>query len=649
MVSSGWSRWHGVALAGVLALTVFVHFFRLEQEGFANLYYSAAVQSMLTSPANFFFVAFDAAGYVSVDKPPLGLWVQALSALVLGFSGWAVLMPQALAGVLAVLVLFHLVARTFGPTAGLLAALVLALTPISVAANRNNTMDSQLVLTSLLAAWAVLKAAETGHLRWLLAGAVLVGVGFNIKMLQAFLVVPALVGVYVLAAPLTWWRRVAHLGLAGVLAAVVSLSWAVVVDLTPATARPYVGSSQNNTVLELMVGHNGATRLGALAQLFGGQGQPGVGAPGGAPPGGTFPGGAGPGNGLPGNLPPGALPPGNLPPRPPQGGNLPQPPAGAPPGLANETGTAGVGRLFNAQLGGQASWFIPLGLGLAAVLWVAGPRRGWPLDRAQVNVLFWVAWLVPQAVFFSFAGLFHRYYLVMLAPASAALVGAGLVAAWSLARQGGWRAWLWPLALVVGLVTALSIVLTEGSWAGWLAPLLLVMGAVAVWAALWPRWSWLGRGLGVVALLLAPALWSLTPLWGSDAALPFAGPALLQPNAMRRTGQVSTDAGLINHLQTHRTTETYLLATLNAGTAAPIMLATGEPVMALGGFSGGDPILTADQLAAKVAAGEVRFFLFNGARGRPNNGSTGDNALVQWVTAQCTPVTQWAGLYDCAP
>ena len=156
--------WHRIALVGILLLAVFLHFLRLEQEGYANLYYAAAVKSMLTSRHNFFFVSFDPGGFVTVDKPPLGLWVQAASAALFGFNGISLLLPQALAGVLSVILLYHLVRRTFGPTAGLLAALVLAVTPISVAANRNNTMDSLLVLILLLAAWAVIRAAETGRL-----------------------------------------------------------------------------------------------------------------------------------------------------------------------------------------------------------------------------------------------------------------------------------------------------------------------------------------------------------------------------------------------------------------------------------------------------------------------------------------------------
>jgi len=253
--------WQRLALAGILLLALFLHFFRLEQEGYANLYYAAAVKSQLTSWHNFFFNSFDPGGFVTVDKPPLGLWVQTASAALFGFSGFSLLLPQAAAGVLSVLLLYHLVRRTFGPPAGLTAALVLAITPISVAANRNNTMDSQLVLVLLLAAWAVIRAAETGRLRWLLACATLVGLGFNIKMLQAFMVLPAFYLLYLVGSPARWWKRLVHLGLATVVLLIVSFAWAVAVDLTPPDARPYIGSSSDNSVLELVIGHNGMSRL----------------------------------------------------------------------------------------------------------------------------------------------------------------------------------------------------------------------------------------------------------------------------------------------------------------------------------------------------------------------------------------------------
>src|SRR5919202_3382502 len=251
---------HLLALTAVLVLSAFLNLFRLTNEGYGNPFYAAAVKDMLTSWHNFFFVSFDA-GFVSVDKPPLGLWIQAASAELFGFHGWSLLLPQALAGVLSVALLYHLVSRTFGPVAGLVAALVLAVTPIAVAVDRTNLLDSLLVLTVLVAAWAVLYAAETGRLRWLLVGVVVVGLGFNVKMLEAYLVLPAFYLLYLVTAPLGWWRRLVHLGVATIVLLVVSLSWAVAVDLTPADQRPYVWNSSNNSELNLIVGWNGAARL----------------------------------------------------------------------------------------------------------------------------------------------------------------------------------------------------------------------------------------------------------------------------------------------------------------------------------------------------------------------------------------------------
>src|ERR671929_553555 len=179
--------WQRIALAAILILSVFLNLFRLPNEGYGNTYYAAAVKDMLTSWHNFFFASFDA-GFVTVDKPPLGLWIQAASAQLFGFHGWSLLLPQALAGVLSVALLYHLVGRSFGPVAGLLAALALALTPISVATSRHNNLEGLLVLAVLLAAWAFILAAETGRLRWLGVGGLVMGLGFNVKMLEAFVV-----------------------------------------------------------------------------------------------------------------------------------------------------------------------------------------------------------------------------------------------------------------------------------------------------------------------------------------------------------------------------------------------------------------------------------------------------------------------------
>lgn len=634
--------WQRLALVGVLLLTTFLHVFRLQQEGFANLYYAAAVKSMLTSRHDFFFVSFDSAGFVTVDKPPLGLWIQAVSAAIFGFNGLSLLLPQVVAGILSVLVLYHLVRHTFGPTAGLLAALALAITPISIAANRNNTMDSQLVLVLLLAAWAVLRAVETGRLRWLLLCAALVGLGFNIKMLQAFLVVPAFALLYLVAAPLHWWKRLLHLTLAGGVLLAVSLAWVITVDLTPADARPYVGSSSNNTVTELIVGHNGLARLlpegrnwMARLGLTSADDDRASAPP--VPPGGQRP------------HPPAGQPPAGGNPGPPpseQDGGPPGQTSAPPPqqdgggGLGDEIGEPGLLRLFNRQLAGQTSWLLPLAvIGLLAA--AAQTRLRWPPTRRHQNLLLWAAWLLPMVIFFSVASFFHRYYLEMLAPAIAALAGAGVVALWADYRQPGWRGWLLPLALL-GTAVVEAIILSDfPEWSRWLTPLVVGLCLLAaavltlVRLALSPdqrRWTGAAAGIGVAALLLPMLVWAAIPVWhGGHSGLPYAGPDLLAEPDRRATAV--EPSRLTSYLLANQGDATYLAAMLRANDAAPLILATGKPVMALGGFSGGDQILTQDELREEVAEGRVRFFLLSGDGGR-------QAPLVRWVTQACTAVPE---------
>lgn len=240
------SLWHRLVLGAILLTSIFMNFYQLGQNGFGNLFYAAGVRSMVDSLHNFFFVSYDPGGFVTVDKPPLGFWLQAISVKLFGFAPFSIFLPQALAGVLAVLVLFCLVRRHFGIVAGLLAALALAISPLSVVTARNNTIDSTLVLVLLLGAWAIMLAAETGRWRWLLLSAALIGLGFNIKMLEAYLVLPAFGLLYLLAAPRKFWLRSGQLLVALLVLLIVSLSWAVTVDLTPPSQRPYVGSSKGN-------------------------------------------------------------------------------------------------------------------------------------------------------------------------------------------------------------------------------------------------------------------------------------------------------------------------------------------------------------------------------------------------------------------
>ncbi|MDO8464496.1 MAG: glycosyltransferase family 39 protein, partial [Gallionella sp.] len=273
----------GVTISTVLVIVIMafsfgLHMYNIESIGDANAYYTAAVKSMLQSWSNFFFVVAEPGGSVTVDKPPLGLWIEAVFAYFLGVSGFTVSLPNILAGVFGIPLLYIMVKKYMGELAGLVAAFVMAITPVFVATNRNNTMDGLLVFFLLMAAWAFIRATESGKLRWLLLGAFIVGLGFNIKMMQAFLPLPAFYTLYFFGSKEGWLRKIVNLGIATILLIAVSLSWAVVVDLVPADQRPYIGSSGDNTVMGLIFGHNG------IARLEGGGGPGGSGPQNGTPP-----------------------------------------------------------------------------------------------------------------------------------------------------------------------------------------------------------------------------------------------------------------------------------------------------------------------------------------------------------------------------
>ena len=643
--------WQRLGLGAVMLISIFMNFFQLGQNGFANLYYASAIRSMLDNWHNFFFVAFDPGGFVSVDKPPLGFWLQAASAKIFGFTPFSVFLPQALAGVLSVLLLYHLVRRHFGVVAGLLAALALAISPISVLTNRNNTIDSTLVLVMLLGAWAVLRAAEKGKLRWLLLCAVFVGLGFNIKMLEAYLVVPAYGLLYLLAAPRRIWIRIAHLALAALLMLTISLSWVVAVDLTPASSRPYVGSTQNNSELSLALGYNGIERL--LGQVFGRSS--------------NNTGNTNTGN-TNGNITPGQLPPsgteggtfngGNFPR--PEGGNSGQPPqgfgggnGGGSSGMFN-TGNPGPLRLFNEPLGGQIVWLLPIALlGILALAWQRRPRfRGIPdFSPQQHSMILWGVWLLTMAVFFSAASFFHQYYLSTFAPAICALFGIGIVVMWRDYRRSGWRGWLLPLAFILTALEQIHIIVSNPGWGVWLIPLIAIPCAIAAAilfaARLYPRLQLGTRILvpalcaGLLALMLTSAVWSTIPVVTNQVAdLPVAGPSG-QSGISIGGGNSTANAALIKYLEANKGNAKYLVAVVSSHEADSIILATNQPVMALGGYTGSDPILTTSQLAALVKNGTVRYFLLNGTGG--GGPGAGQSALTTWITQHATavPSSQW--------
>jgi len=661
---------HWVPLAGVLTLAACLDFWSLSQNGYANTYYAGAVRSMLKSWHNFFFVSFDPGGLVSVDKPPLALWLQAASAKVFGFSSFSILLPEALAGVGAVWLLYLLVARYFGRVAGLVAALALAVSPVSVSVNRDNNPDALLALLLVASVYFGARAVESGRLRWLVGAAVMVGLAFNTKMLAAMVVVPGIGLAYLVLPRLRWRVRFVHLAVAAVVLVAVSGAWIAAVDLTPAADRPYVGSTTDNSALSLAFDYNGLGRV---------TGQTG---------------GTSSGGGI--------------------GGAF--------------SGTPGVLRLLNDALGDQAAWLLPLAIvgGLSA-LGFALRRR----NRPELGLLTVAGgWFAAAAVVFSLSsGIIHTYYLSALAPATSVLVGVGLVSLWRDARRG--RLWLaLPLA-AIGLTAWLEIsLLRRTGYLPWIQPLVISGAAVAavVLAALaFPalRSKRLRRVLATAALglaggvfLVAPAAWSETTLeapvngvfpgagpdfvsgltsgsgssfafgrgrpggvggpggggrrpgFGGGFAPParggsFTPPAGGPPTGTRGfspparggfgAGSGSTDiSAALTYVNSHGATKRFALIVSSEQEAASYVI-KGDSIASMGGFTGRETVLTTSYLARLVRSGEARYFLLGGNGGFGPGGSS--NAAASTIESACLQVSSsaWssstsssATLYDCS-
>ena len=319
------------------------------------------------------------------------------------------------------------------------------------------------------------------------------------------------------------------------------------------------------------------------------------------------------------------------------------------------TGNPGLLRLFNEPLGGQIVWLLPLALlGMLALAWQSRPR--FHENRGQQSLILWGVWLLTMAVFFSVAGFFHQYYLSTFAPAICALFGIGAVVMWKDYRRSGWRGWLLPLALVLTALEQIHIIVSNPSWGTWLIPLIAIpcaIAAVILFAArLVPRFREGTRILAPVlcvallALMLTSAVWSAIPVLANEApGLPVAGPtaqsAFGAGGAGVGGGGSTTDTALIHYLEAHKGSAKYLVAVVSSNEADAIILATNQPVMALGGFSGSDPILTTTRLAALVKSGVVRYFLLNGNGGGGPGG--GQSALTIWITqhSQVVPSSEW--------
>ncbi|WP_067702431.1 ArnT family glycosyltransferase [Nocardia jejuensis] len=663
-----------LALAALLIGTAAAYLWNLSSSGWANSFYAAAVQAGSVSWKAFFFGSSDAANSITVDKTPLSLWPMELSVRVFGLSSWAMLFPQVLLGVGSVAMLWASVKRNFGTSAGLLAGLVLALTPIAAVMFRFNNPDAMLVFLMVAAAWAMTRAVADGRWRWLVLTGLFIGLGFLAKQLQVLLVVPALALTYLIAGPPKLGTRIAQLFAAGAAMLVGAGWWVLVAELWPTDDRPYFGGSQNNSIVELTLGYNGLGRLS-----------------------GNESGSVGPGGELP------------------AGGN-------------GMWGSTGITRLFEPAQGGQIAWLIPAAL----ILLVAGllvRGKATRTDGQRAALILWGGWLVGTGLVFSFMkGIFHPYYTVALAPAVAALVGAGSVQLWQ-HRDRLWVRLASALTLALTTATAWMLLSRTTSFVPWLRWVILVGGVLITLAMLIPLPRRAGLAAAAAAVLLAlagPVAYTVDGLsTGHEGPMPSAGPSVRggfgfpggmhggDANSRRgpgaggnsgpgnfnggngrggNGGQGSTPPGgadtpggaggaatpggagganmpgtsaeggqmggmmggaaggvmgaskpsdrVTGLLLSEGNEYTWVAATVSSNSAAGFQLATQLPVMPVGGFNGSDPSPTLAQFQQYVADGDIHYFIAGsqgGDRGGEGRNSNGAGAqITAWVKEHYT-------------
>ncbi|WP_333770535.1 ArnT family glycosyltransferase [Streptomyces sp. IBSBF 2435] len=653
--------WARPALLALLVGTLVLYLYDLGASGYANSFYSAAVQAGSESWKAFFFGSSDAANSITVDKPPAALWPMALSVRLFGLGSWQILVPEALMGVGTVALLYAAVRRRFGAAAGLIAGAVLALTPVAALMFRFNNPDALLALLMVATLYSVQRALEDARTKWLLTAGGLLGLAFLTKTLQAWLIVPALTAVYAVCAPTRLSRRLLQLLYAGGAMLLAGGWWVAVVELWPASSRPYIGGSQDNSFLNLTFGYNGFGRITGDET-------------------GSVGGGGGRGGG------------------------------------GGQWGATGIGRLFNAEMGGQIAWLLPAAFALLlAGLWFTRRARRTDLERAAF--LVWGGSLLITFVTFSFmSGIFHQYYNIALAPYIAAVTGMGAVMLWRRRTS--------PLAAAVLAATvagtgAVSYVLLDRSpsWHPWLRYAVLIAGlvaAVALLAAPYVRFAALSRAAGVLGLVAAlggPVAYTLdtvtTPHQGSIVT---AGPAVASggfpgggpggggprggmggngapptgtfPGAPGAPGAGGTQGGgtgvqgqaptqgrggfrpgsggagagvggmggLLNGAQVSSAMTsllkadaghyTWVAAAVGSQNQASYQLASGEPVMSIGGFNGSDPSPTLAQFKQYVAAGRIHYYIAGGGMGGGGMGGSGTaSQITSWVEATFTAKT----------
>ncbi|KQN43288.1 glycosyl transferase [Frigoribacterium sp. Leaf44] len=662
------ARWERPAFLALLVATGAFYLVNLSANGWANSFYSAAVQAGSQNWEAFLFGSSDAANSITVDKPPASLWVMALSVRVFGLSSFSILLPEALMGVATVGLVWATVRRHFSGVAAFVAGGVLALTPVAVLMFRFNNPDALLVLLLTLATYLTLRGVETGRVRWVVWAGVAIGFGFLTKQLQAFVILPVLAGVYLVAAPVLLRRRVLHL-LAALGAVVVSAGWWVaLVELVPARMRPYVGGSQTNSFLELTFGYNGLGRLTGdeTGSVTGGGGGTGA----------------------------------------------------ATTGMWGETG---ITRLFTGEFGGQITWLLPAALviGVSALVLLGWRHR---TSARRATLLLFGGWTVLTALVFSFmSGIFHAYYTVALAPAVAVTLGAAADVLWRRRTRLWVRIVLAASALLTG-VWAWVLLGRAESWQPWLRYVVVALVVVGAVLVLLPR---RGRTLTAATLavlltggLLAPAAYSVeTVSTAHTGSIVTAGPTVsggtggfggggaggaggfggrggaagggpggaaggTPPQLPGGTGGgagtgTGTGAGTAGGAGTatrglpgggggagsllgsgsisdelaavvgaDSDSYTWVAAAVGSNSAAGYQLATGDPVMAVGGFNGSDPSPTLAQFEQYVADGQIHWFV-GGTVGQSNGGSSSSSEIAAWVEANFSSIeVDGVTLYD---
>ncbi len=567
-----------------------LYLWNLSASGWANAFYSAAAQAGATSWTAMLFGSSDPANAITVDKTPAALWIIDVSVRLFGLNPWSVLVPQALEGVAAVACSTRAVRRVSGPDAALLAGAVFALTPVAALMFRFNNPDALLVLMLVSAAYCVQRACEKDSSRWwLIAAGAAVGFGFLAKMLQAFLVLPGFAAAYLLAADRPLRQRVADV-LGGAAAMLVSGGWyLLLVELWPSSARPYIGGSQHDSIIELALGYNGFGRLT-----------------------GDEPG-----------------------------------------GLGNLNHDVGWGRLFGSGMGAEISWLLPA----AVICVVAGlviTRHAPRTDPTRAALILWGGWLAVTAVVFSFMnGIVHSYYTVALAPAIAACIGIGATLLWQ-CRFDIRAATTLSGAVLVSTILAAVLLSRHDEWLPWLRAAVVVGGVGA--AALLLVVGRLSRpvtravtGLAVATCLAAPTVYSVaTATTPHGGAIPSAGPARHGgPGGFGGPGGLLASPhpgpALSATLAADTDDFTWAAAVIGSNNAAGYQLASGAPVMAVGGFNGTDPSPTLEEFKRHVADLQIHYFIGGtrmiGNRVGVTSGSREAADIAQWVETHYAPVT----------